>query len=141
MNLPSENTLFKIAAIGFGLISGVAVIAFMQQVNVYLNPVPKLSGSAYNSFEGFYTNDQIFLLGTLISNAAGSFIAGAIPVLFRKDIRPSETVYLALILMLLAFFNLFSNDYPVWFWFTNLAVYIPFTWLGTYLNQKINNHS
>lgn len=141
MNLPSENTLFKIAAIGFGLICGVAIIAFMEQINVYLHPVSDSAELSAQDVESFYTSNRIYLLGSIIAHATGGFFAGSIPVYFRNDIRPAHTIYIALILMFLAIFNLYSINYPAWYMITNILLYIPCVWAGTRLSKKLKFNS
>lgn len=137
MNLPSENTLFKLAAIGFGLISGIAIIAFMEQLNVYLHPFPDASELTSQESILYYMNNEIYLLGSLISHATGGFFAGSIPVYFRQDIRTVHTLYIALILMFLAIINLYSTDYPVWFISTKIILYVPCVWAGTRITKNI----
>ena len=140
MLLPSENTLFKIAALGFGLICGIAIIAFMEQINIYLHPVPELSDMQSEDFETFYTNNHIYLIGSLISHAAGSFFAGAIPLYFKPDVRPIHAVFIALILIVLSSFNLYSVNYPAWYWIANLILYVPLVLTGAIFAKKINSN-
>lgn len=141
MNLPSENKLLKIAALGFGLISGLAIIALMEQINVYLHPISDASELPAQEYVLFYKNNGIYLFGSLISHATGGFFAGSIPVYFRHDIRTVHTLYVAIILMFLAIFNHYSTDYPAWYFFTNIFLYVPCVWTGTRLSKKLNFNS
>ncbi len=135
--LPSENTLFKAASIGFGLICGIAIIALMNQLNLALQPTPDLSEWGDN-IQDYYHSDNIYLLGALISHGTGSFFAGAIPVFFKTDIQPINTLFTGIILTVLAIINVAYAGFPSWYIIANILLYIPLVWLGTSLSLKYN---
>lgn len=136
--LPSENTLFKAASVGFGLIAGIAIIAFMTYLNMRFQPIPDVT--EWDHIQDYYHTDNIYLTGLLIAHATGSFFAGAIPVFFKRDIIPVNTLFTGIILTVLAVINVACAGYPVWYIVTNIFLYIPMVWLGTVLSLKyINN--
>ena len=132
MKLPSEFTLWKIAAIGLGLIFGVAFIAFMNQLNFMFYKIP----DSFNADADFYhfelASNNLFLTGKIISIFTGCFLTGGIAKLVNRSIQIRETVAAGIILMLVGLIDLFSAPYPVWYWVISMLVYVPSSVAGYY---------
>lgn len=114
--------MWKVASAGFGLICGVAIIALMNQLNYLFYPVPE---SRPGDLALNYFANPLLLTGKLISIAAGCFFAGAISRLLHPGIEMVYAIAIAVVLMVLGFTDLFTAEYPVWYWFVSLLVYVP----------------
>jgi hypothetical protein len=142
INIPLKRHIWKIAAIGLGLVISILIIFIMQFINMALYPVPDgIQLSDIIQYEQFILDHPVFLAGILFSNATGSFTGGAI----ARMTHPSVTVWMAgwvgLVLFLLDLYNLISVAYPGWFWFITLIIYIPGAWLGAYITHLIRLNS
>jgi len=137
LNIPSEQTLWKTAAIGFGLIVGVAVVFVMQYLNLLLYPVPdSVDLNHQEEYVNFIYSNHAYLLGIIISNAAGSLVAGGLAKIIRHDLTNFHSFIAGFILMALGYINYFMISHPGWFLFLSLFAYIPFTWLGFVIVDK-----
>ena len=132
MNLPSEFTLWKISAIGLGLIFGVAIIAFMNQLNFMFYQIP----DSFNGDTDFYhiklASNNLFLSGKIISIFTGCFFAGGIAKLVNRSIQITDAVAAGIILLLVGLIDLLSAPYPVWYWVISVLVYLPSSVAGYY---------
>ncbi len=122
ISFPSDKIMWKVASAGFGLICGVAIIALMNQLNYLFYPVPE--GRPEVLAVSYFAN-PLLLAGKLISIAAGCFFAGAISRLLHQGIEMVYAIAIAVVLMMLGLADLFTAEYPVWYWFVSLLVYVP----------------
>lgn len=131
-----ESLLWKLAAIGLGLITGTAVIALMTQLNYLFYPVPESPDETSEIILG-YLNNPVFLSGQLIAIFTGCFVAGAaIKMIFiYESIR--TLFYTSFVLMLVGLIDLVTAPYPFWYWITALVLYIPGTVAGGAITQKV----
>ncbi|TVR34179.1 MAG: hypothetical protein EA390_03335 [Balneolaceae bacterium] len=137
VKIPTEQTVWKIAAIGFGLIVSIAIIFIMQFINHSLyTAIDGVSIENKEQYSAFIHNNPLYLLGVLISNAAGSFTGGAVAKLIRNDITAPQACIVGLVLMILAFVNIVAVSHPVWFWILSVFAFIPFSWYGALFIQK-----
>ena len=74
---------------------------------------------------------NVYLMLVVLSYALGSIAAGVIGALIARDAKNTITIGAGLIFMALGVINLASFHHPTWFWVASLAVYLPFTWIGT----------
>jgi CDP-diglyceride synthetase len=141
-NILSPQTVWKIAALGFGLIVGVAIIFIMQFINYSLYPIPdsvQLDQAA--SYSEFINEHPVFLAGSLLANAAGCFTGGAIAIMVRSDVTIFETTLIGLVLMILGIINTIMAPHPAWYLIISILIYIPSCWLGAYfIKQTINKN-
>lgn len=141
IKIPTEQTLWKIAALGFGLIFSVAVVFIMQFINYSLYPVSaELNLNIDQEYTHFVKNNPLFLAGIWISSATGSFSGGALACLIRYDITAKEASIIGLVLMVLGYINMSAIPHPAWFWIISVFAFIPFSWYGAYLIQKKRIH-
>jgi hypothetical protein len=134
IKIPSEQTLWKVVALGFGLIFSIAVIFVMQFINYSLYPIDE----GYNlnldqQYADFVKYNPLFLAGIWISNATGSFSGGALARLVRYDLSTKEASVIGLVLMVLGYLNMAAMPHPVWFWIISAFAFIPFSWYGAYI--------
>ncbi|MCC5906543.1 MAG: hypothetical protein JJU13_10065 [Balneolaceae bacterium] len=127
--------MWKIASAGFGLICGVAIIALMNQLNYLFYPVPE--GRPEDLAMTYFAN-PLLLAGKLISIAAGCFFAGAISRLLHPGIEMVYAITIAIVLMILGFADLFTAEYPVWYWVVSLLVYVPASIAGFLFIERIH---
>lgn len=129
--------MWDIAAIGFGLIAGVAIIALMNQVQLFFYPVQDghetSASGAIN--EIFLTN--IFLVGRLISIMTGAFFAGAISRLVRPHLKIIMNVFTGTILILVGIIDLFMFPYPAWFILASILFILPIVFTGDAFVRKL----
>jgi len=137
IKLPTEFTLWKIAAVGFGLITGLAIIALMNQINFMFYPQP----DSFNGNNEFYylslAEDPLFLAGKIISICTGSFFTGALSGFVNQYVTVKEIFAAGIILLATGFIDLGSAPYPFWFWTASIISYIPAVLAGFYLTRKI----
>jgi hypothetical protein len=137
LRIPSEKTLWQVAAIGFGLITGVAVIFIMQYLNLILFPVPEtMTLSDETDYSRFIKQHPPFLVGVFTANAAGCLVAGGLAKIVRHDLNASHSLLSGLILMMLGYVNFLIVPHPWWFLALSLFAYVPFSWLGFKLVEK-----
>lgn len=127
-----ESLLWKIAAIGIGLIVGVAITAIMTQLNFLFYPADELTGTDAEDVLKTYLHDPIMLSGNLIAIATGCFFAGAVAQMFFRYQNPLIFTYTGAVLMLLGVIDLITAPYPTWYWIASLILYIPATVAGAY---------
>lgn len=132
--LISESAVWKVAATGFGIISGIAIIAFMNQLNFLLHHV-EYSGS--EAPEKILIGSGVFLAGKIIAAIAGSFFCGAVIRLLYMVVELKYIVSASIVMMIVALMDLLSYPYPVWFQVISLGVYIPFTIIGAHVIRRI----
>ncbi len=139
MKLPSEETLWKTASIGFGLIVGVAIISIMHQVNYLLHTIDN-STAADLDFETMkeYFSHVPLLAGKLISLVTGTFFASAIAKLVKPNLTISSAVIIGSVLMILGLFDILSTSYPIYFKITAPILYIPAALFGYLFIKKIH---
>ncbi|TVQ02144.1 MAG: hypothetical protein EA359_12410 [Balneolaceae bacterium] len=135
--LIDEQTMWKIAASGFGLICGIAIIAFMNQLNFMLNPVEYSNHTVNDVQEKNLINSTVFLAGKIISVIAGSFFCGAVIKLIYFSIELKFIVTVSLVMLLVAFIDLLAAQYPAWFWAISMGVYVPSSISGYYFIIQI----
>ena len=131
LNIPFKKHIWKIAAIGLGIIISILIIHIMQFINVALYPI----GDSIMEFDrsvyaDFVKENPLFLIGILFSNLTGSFVGGAIARLTHPTVTMLMAGWVGLILMLLDLYNLITVDYPLWFWLLSIIIYIPAAWSG-----------
>jgi hypothetical protein len=137
INIPSEQTLWKTAAIGFGLIVGVAIIFIMQYLNLLLYPIPESANISQESeYIEFIRDNHPFLLGIFVSNAAGCLVAGGLAKIIRHDLTRFHSFIAGFVLMILGYVNFLMIPHPWWFLILSLFAYIPFSWLGFAIVEK-----
>jgi hypothetical protein len=137
LKIPSPEVVWKIAAIGFGLIVSIAVIFIMQFINFFLYPVPEdFQLNISEEYSAFIFKNPVFLIGNLFSSAFGSFVGGATAILVRHDVQPKDTIFIGLILMILGFINIGMVIHPIWFWIASTLIYIPSGWIGAHFIQQ-----
>lgn len=133
LNIPIKKQIWKIAAIGLGIISSILIIHIMQFINIALYPVEdsivEFNASVYADF---IMDNPVFLIGILFSNLTGSFFGGAVSRLTHPTVTILSAGWVGLVLMGLDLYNLLSVDYPLWFWLLSLIIYIPAAWLGAF---------
>jgi hypothetical protein len=134
ISLPSDRTLWKVASAGFGLICGVAIIALMNQLNYLFYPIP--DEQTEDLMKTFFS-DPFLLSGKLIAIATGCFFAGAITKLFHPGTESYYAIGIAIILMLPGMIDLVSAEYPLWYWFVSLLIYVPLSVTGFMFIKKI----
>jgi hypothetical protein len=132
--LITEYTIWKIAATGFGIITGIAIVAFMNQLNFILNSAV-LSG--YNTAEEIMAGSGVLLSGKIISAMAGSFFCGAVIKLLYMNIGLKYIIAASIVMMFVALSDLLSAPYPVWFTLVSLGVYAPMAIIGSYFIENI----
>ena len=137
IKLPAEFTLWKIAAVGFGLITGVAIIALMNQINFMFYPQPDSFNGNNEYFYLSLAEDPLFLTGKIISICTGSFFTGAISSFVNRNIEVREIFVAGIILLATGFIDLGSAPYPFWFWIASTLIYIPAVLAGFYFTKKI----
>ncbi len=128
--------LWDIAAIGFGLISGIAIIAIMNQINMFLHPINSESTVPATDPELIAFQDPVFLTGRLISIATGAFFAGAIALWVRPGLTLKFNIITGCILLLVGMIDLTMFPYPAWFIAISVISYIPMVLLGVLFAQK-----
>jgi len=133
LNIPLKNHIWKIAAIGLGLIISILIIHIMQFINIALYPIDEtivdFSPSVYNDF---INDNPVFLIGILFSNLTGSFVGGAIAKLTHPTVTVMMAGWVGTVLLGLDIYNLIAVDYPLWFWLLSIVIYIPAAWLGAF---------
>jgi len=133
LNIPIKKQIWKIAAIGFGVISSILILHIMQFINISLYPVgDKVMEFSASVYADFIKDNPVFLIGILFSNLTGSFFGGAVARLTHPTVTIQSAGWVGLVLMGLDIYNLLSVDYPLWFWLLSLIIYIPAAWLGAY---------
>jgi hypothetical protein len=132
VNLPSEFTLWIIAAIGLGLIFGVAIIAFMNQLNFMFYQIPDSFNEDADLYLTELASNNLFLSGKIISIFTGCFFAGGIAKLVNRSIQIRDTTAAGIILILVGLIDLLSAPYPVWYWIISMLVYVPSSIAGYY---------
>lgn len=133
----TESILWDIAAIGFGLISGVAIIAIMNQINMFFYPINSESVVPAADPDLIAFQDPIFLSGRLISIATGAFFAGALSHWVRSGLTINYNIITGCILLLVGIIDLTMFPYPAWFIVISVISYIPMTLSGHLFVQKI----
>ncbi len=131
--LITEQTIWKIAASGFGIISGIAIIAFMNQLNFILNPVDYSNSSTHFEPGKELIDSSVFLTGKVIAVLAGSFFCGAVIKLIYFSIELKFIIAAALVLLLVSFIDLVTAPYPAWYWIISIGIHIPFAIFGYYI--------
>jgi hypothetical protein len=140
VKIPSEQTVWQIAALGFGLIVSIAIIFIMHFINHSLyTAIDDVNFESKEQYSIFIHNNPLYLIGLLIGNAAGSFTGGAVSKLIRNDLSAVQACFVGLVLMILAFINIIAVSHPVWFWFLSVFAFIPFSWYGAiFIQNQIN---
>ena len=133
LNIPIKKQIWKIAAVGLGIISSILIIHIMQFINIALYPVEETI-SEFNAsvYDDFIRGNPIFLIGILFSNLTGSFFGGAIARLTHPSVTILSAGWVGVVLLGLDLYNLLSVDYPLWFWLLSLIIYIPAAWFGAF---------
>jgi len=142
LNIPLKKQIWKIAAIGLGLIISIIIIHIMQFLNLTLYKIPDgMDLTVPQSYEDFLKTNPLFLIGILFSNIFGSFTGGAIAKLTHYSVSILMAGWVGFVLIILEIYNLIAVEYPVWFWILTVALYIPSAWAGAYfvvINQQKN---
>lgn len=140
LNIPLKFHIWKIAAIGLGIIVSILIIHIMHFLNITFYPIPESANlSDPDSYSEFIRTEPVFLAGFLLSTLTGSFSGGAVARLTNSSLSVFTAGWVGFVLMLLEIFNLMAVDYPVWFWILQVAFYIPAAWAGAgfvKLNQQ-----
>lgn len=133
MKLPKESTLWKWVIIGFGLIIGVTVIAFMNFLNDLLNSE---YGNPVTSFESGSIEASIFIIylsGKLVSIFTGCFTAGAVIHFLKPAIDFRSLLLSGSIFIILSLFDLLFYSFPLWYKLFSLILPIPSVIFGSKL--------
>jgi len=140
LNIPIKRQIWKIAAIGLGIISSILIMHIMQFINIALYPVED-TVMDFDPFvyADFVMNNPVFLIGIFFSNLTGSFFGGAVARLTHPTVTILSAGWVGLVLMVLDLYNLLSVDYPLWFWLLSLIIYVPAAWLGAFAVIYIQN--
>lgn len=137
-NIPYKKHIWKLAAVGFGLVVSVLIIHIMQFINASLYPVEDgIRLSDKTLYEQFINRNPVFLAGILLSNATGSFTGGALARLIDPSISVLFAGWVGAVLLALDIYNLASVAYPLWFWFLTVLVYIPAAWSGAWMTATV----
>lgn len=140
LNIPIKHQIWKIAAVGLGIILSILIIHIMQFINIALYPIEDTVSDFNASFYAdFVRVNPIFLIGILFSNLTGSFFGGAIAKLTHTSVTILSAGWVGVVLLGLDLYNLLSVDYPLWFWLLSLIIYIPAAWFGAYAVAFIQN--
>ncbi|TVR18073.1 MAG: hypothetical protein EA391_03295 [Balneolaceae bacterium] len=129
MKLPSEETLWKTASIGLGLIIGVAIISIMYQVNYMFYPVEEVSDGANPDLETYFSNPAL-ILGKFIALSTGTFFAAAIAKLVKPELTYWSAIITGSVLMILGLFDIVASSYPVYFTIVAPLLYLPAALFG-----------
>lgn len=143
VKIPSEKTIWHIAAIGLGLIISIAVIFILQFLNFLLYPSSnKIDINQTYEYSLFVANHPIFLSGNLLSNLIGCFLGSAIAVLVRPDLTITKSMSVGAVLLILSMVNIIMIPHPSWFVILTILLYLPFSYLGaTFIKQQLDKHS
>ena len=133
LNIPIKKQIWKIAAVGLGIISSILIIHIMQFINIAFYPMENtvLDFDASN-YADFIRTNTLFLIGILFSNFTGSFFGGAISKLTHPTVTILSAGWVGVVLLGLDLYNLLSVDYPLWFWLLSIIIYIPAAWFGAF---------
>ena len=138
LNIPIKKHIWKVAAIGLGIIISILIIFIMQFINMALYPIEDTIVEFDQSiYSDFVNNNPIFLLGILFSNLTGSFVGGAIARLTHHTVTVLMAGWVGVVLLVLDIYNLISVDYPFWFWLLSIIIYIPASWMGAFAVKQL----
>ena len=128
--------MWDVAAIGFGLIVGIAIIAIMNQINIFFypsdsDPVVPATEPAKEAFLNTF-----FLIGRLISIVSGAFFAGALSRLVRPNLMLKMNLFTGTILIIVGIIDLIMFPYPAWFILASIVLIIPMVFFGDTFVRK-----
>ena len=128
--------MWDIAAIGFGLIAGVAIIAIMNQINIFFYPSDgdPIVPATEPVNEPFL--DTFFLIGRLISLFSGAFFAGALSRFVRPHLKLKMNLFTGIILIIVGIIDLIMFPYPTWFILASTLLIIPMVFVGDTFIRK-----
>lgn len=122
---------------GFGIISGIAIVAFMTQLNMMLYPFDYSHKPGLDGMELYEPVSVMFLSGKLITVIAASFFCGAVVKLIHYSIEIKYSIIASAVMAAVSFIDLTAAIYPAWFWFLSLGLYVPSAMLGYYFMNHI----
>ncbi|MBX3412966.1 MAG: hypothetical protein KF708_09785 [Pirellulales bacterium] len=121
-----------ILAVLGGAMAGVLGVAIVEALSSLVYPLPV----------GLDTNDReamkahlaglppgAFLL-VLAAHATGSFVGGAVSALIARRRAYDKALIVGLLLMVAGILTLVSLPHPIWFALADVALYVPFAFLG-----------
>lgn len=124
-----QNIIRNLLSILTAMIIGIAILAFMNVLNLFLQPdanASELLGESNQQNNG----SLIYLWGKLISVFTACFVAGAISIIIRKEKSLTIPIIIGSIFMVLGLFDLFSSIYPSWYNWGSVLLCIPSAILG-----------
>ncbi|MCC5941652.1 MAG: hypothetical protein JJU37_08935 [Balneolaceae bacterium] len=140
MNLPSEETLWKTASVGLGLIIGVAILSLMHQINYLFHPVDEtiISNTNSDAMADYFSNPPL-LIGKFISIATAAFFSSAIAKLVKPNLTIRSAVIIGSVLMILGIFDIVTSSYPYYFKIVAPILYIPAAIFGYLFINNIHH--